>query len=55
MLRRIRWFLFGLTAGIGGSAWLVTKARLARERLTPANAARVAAELLDAGSRRLAR
>lgn len=54
MLRRIRWFLLGLTAGIGGSAWLVSKARVARQRLSAATAAQVAADLLDAGSRRLA-
>ncbi len=57
MLRRVRWFSLGMAAGVGGSAWVVTRLRRARQRLTPANIGRAAAgsvaDLLDAGSRSL--
>ncbi|MDF1597651.1 MAG: hypothetical protein P1T08_16350 [Acidimicrobiia bacterium] len=57
MLRRTRWFSLGIAAGVGGSAWVVTRLRRARQRLTPANLARAAAgsvaDLLEAGSRSL--
>lgn len=59
MLRRLRWFVLGLTAGVGGSAWLIGQLRRARERITPANSGRAAAlgvaDLLEAGSRTLNR
>jgi hypothetical protein len=57
MLRRIRWFSLGLAAGVGGSAWIATKVRRARQAMTPANmgraAARGLADALEAGSRAL--
>jgi hypothetical protein len=57
MLRRLRWFSLGIAAGVGGSAWVATKVRRARERLTPANvgkaAARGVADMLEAASRAL--
>ncbi len=57
MLRRIRWFGAGLVAGMGGSFYLVARARRLRAALTPQNLARVTAlsvaDVLDAGSRAL--
>ena len=59
MLRRLRWFILGLTAGVGGSAWLIGQLRRGRERIAPANTGKVAAlgvaDLLEAGSRALNR
>jgi hypothetical protein len=45
MLLRIRWFLLGVIAALGGG--LVAFGRVVRRRLTPAAAGRAAADLLD--------
>jgi hypothetical protein len=59
MLRRLRWFVLGLTAGVGGSAWLIGQLRRTRERPAPVEIGKAAAlgvaELLEAGSRTLKR
>lgn len=57
MLRRIRWFGAGLVAGVGGSFYVVARARRLRAALTPQNLARATAlsvaDVLEAGSRAL--
>lgn len=45
MLLRIRWFLFGVFATLGGG--MMAFGRIARRRLSRANVARAAADLLD--------
>lgn len=45
MLVRIRWFLLGVMATLGGG--MVAFGRIVRRRLTPAALGRAAADLLD--------
>jgi hypothetical protein len=51
MLVRIRWFLLGVAATLGGGAWLLGRAARLRQRLTPASIARTSghavADLID--------
>ncbi len=37
MFVRIRWFIAGIAAALGGVGYLAAQVRKARERLTPAN------------------
>lgn len=58
MLRRVRWFAYGFTAGVGGSAYVLLRLRRMRARLTPRNVARAmalsAADLLEVAGRTIA-
>jgi len=40
MFTRARWFLFGVVATMGASAFLFTRVRRMRERMTPETVAR---------------
>jgi hypothetical protein len=57
MLLRIRWFLLGVAATLGGGAYIVHQLRRMREQLAPKNVARVGvtgvADLIDAAARRI--
>jgi hypothetical protein len=56
---RARWFLFGVVATMGATAYVVTRVRRMRERLTPEAVVRAAAaalaDVMGAAGRRLAR
>jgi len=58
MLVRIRWFLAGILAALGGVGYLASQVRRARQKLTPANLVaagkRRAASWLDAAADRMA-
>ncbi len=58
MFVRLRWFVFGVVGTLGALAWLATKVKGAKQRLTPSNLGRAAAVagagLLEAAGRRLA-
>lgn len=51
MVRRIRWFAYGFSAGVWGSAYVLLRLRRMRAGLTPRNVARAtalsAADLLE--------
>ena len=59
MFTRLKWFLFGSAATIGAGAYLGTKIRRARERLTAENMARAGvvtvAGMMNATGRRMQR
>ena len=59
MLTRIKWFLLGSAATIGAGAYLGTKVKRARERLTTENMARAGvatvAGVMNATGRRMQR
>jgi len=59
MLTRIKWFLLGSAATIGAGAYLGTKVKRARERLTTENMARAGvvtvAGMMNATGRRMQR
>ena len=59
MLTRIKWFLLGSAATIGAGAYLGTKVKRARERLTTENMARAGvvtvAGMMNATGRRMRR
>lgn len=59
MFTRLRWFLFGSVATIGVGAYLGTKVKRARERLTTENMARAGvvtvAGMMNATGRRMRR
>lgn len=58
MFTRLRWFIYGFVASLGATAYVVTRLRRMRERLTAQSVARVSAlSLADAmalAGRRLA-
>lgn len=58
MFTRLRWFVYGFVASLGATAYVVTRLRRMRERLTAQSVARVSAlSLADAmalAGRRLA-
>lgn len=58
MFTRLRWFIYGFVASLGATAYVVTRVRRMRERLTAQSVARVSAlSLADAmalAGRRLA-
>lgn len=58
MFTRLRWFIYGFVASLGATAYVVTRLRRLRERLTAQSVARVSAlSLADAmalAGRRLA-
>jgi hypothetical protein len=58
MFVRIRWFVAGILAALGGMSYLVNQVRRAREKLTPANmiaaGKQQAASWLDAVADRVA-
>ncbi|MDP8958296.1 MAG: hypothetical protein M3N51_03640 [Actinomycetota bacterium] len=57
MLRRIRWFAYGMAAGVGGFAYVLLRLRRMRAALTPSNLARATAlslaDALEAAGRRM--
>ena len=59
MFTRLKWFLFGSAATIGAAAYLGTKVKRARERLTTENMARAGvatvAGMMNATGRRMQR
>jgi hypothetical protein len=59
MFTRLRWFLFGSAATIGAGAYLGTKVKRARERITAENLARAGvvtvAGMVNATGRRMQR
>ncbi len=58
MFVRLRWFVFGVVGTLGALAWLATKVKVAKQRLTPSSLGRAAAVtgagLLELVGRRLA-
>ena len=58
MFVRVRWFLAGMAAAVGGIGYLAAQVKRARQRLTPANLMAVgkqrAATWLDAAADRVA-
>jgi hypothetical protein len=58
MFVRIRWFVAGILAAMGGMGYLVNQVRRAREKLTPANLVAAgkqqAANWIDAVAERVA-
>ena len=59
MITRLKWFLFGSAATIAAGAYLATKVKHARERLTAENMARAGvatvAGMMNATGRRMQR
>lgn len=59
MFTRIRWFVYGVVAGLGATAYVVTRLRRMRERLTAQSVAKVSAlslaDVMALAGRRLAR
>lgn len=57
MLVRLRWFLLGVVATVGATAYVVTRARRLRERLSPETVVRVGAltvaDLMEAAGHRI--
>ena len=57
MLVRIRWFVLGVLATLGGGAYVLNQLRQMREKMAPRSIARVGAngvaDLIDATARRI--
>ena len=58
MFMRVRWFLFGVVATMGATAYLFARVRRMRERMSPQSVAKVAAvasaDVMEFVGRRLA-
>ena len=58
MFTRLRWFVYGFLASLGATAYVLTRLRRMRERLTPQSVARVSAlglaDAMAVAGRRLA-
>jgi len=57
VFKRSLWFLIGTMAGVGGTAWVMTRVAQVKEALTPANLRRTAvlsvADALEGAGTRL--